>query len=292
MTAIHPSRVNSPPRRRRRRYTARTITSIVAVALGLIWAFPLYWMINTALTAPDQLRSSPPTLFPLTPTFDSFAKVLADPTFWSSMAMSMQVTLIAVVVSLLAATLAAVTLSRYRFRGRTSIIVAVLVVQMIPAEALFISQFRMLGALDLLNTVGGLSLLYVGSVLPFTVWMLKGFVDGVPIELEEAAMVDGCSKVGAFFRVTFPLLGPGLVATGIFGFLASWNEFTLALVVLSSGTSVTLPVWLAGFQTSLRGTDWGGVMAGSTLIAVPVIVLFIFVQSRMSTGMTVGAVKG
>lgn len=105
-------------------------------------------------------------------------------------------------------------------------------------------------------------------------------------------MVDGCSKVGAFFRVTFPLLGPGLVATGIFGFLASWNEFTLALVVLSSGTSVTLPVWLQGFQTSLRGTDWGGVMAGSTLIAVPVIVLFIFVQSRMSTGMTVGAVKG
>ena len=292
MTAIHPSRVNSPPRRRHRRYTTRTITSIVAVALGLIWAFPLYWMINTALTARDQLRSSPPTLFPLTPTFDSFAKVLADPRFWSSMAMSMQVTLIAVVVSLLAATLAAVALSRYRFRGRGRIIVAVLVVQMIPAEALFISQFRMLGALDLLNTVGGLSLLYVGSVLPFTVWMLKGFVDGVPIELEEAAMVDGCSKVGAFFRVTFPLLGPGLVATGIFGFLASWNEFTLALVVLSSGTSVTLPVWLAGFQTSLRGTDWGGVMAGSTLIAVPVIVLFIFVQSRMSTGMTVGAVKG
>ncbi|SEF13279.1 carbohydrate ABC transporter membrane protein 2, CUT1 family [Arthrobacter alpinus] len=291
MTVLQKTRLNSR-RRIGPRISGRTIASLIAIGVGLVWAFPLYWMINTALAAPDQLRSSPPTLFPFAPTFDSFAKVLSDSSFWSSMAMSMQVTLIAVVVALLSATLAAVTLSRFRFRGRTSMIVAVLVVQMIPADALFISQFRMLGAVDLLNTVAGLSLLYVGSVLPFTVWMLKGFVDGVPIELEEAAMVDGCSKVGAFFRVTFPLLGPGMVATGVFAFLAAWNEYTLALVVLSSGTAVTLPVWLQGFQTSLRGTDWGGVMAGSTLIAVPVIILFIIVQNKMSTGMTAGAVKG
>lgn len=276
----------------RPRISGRTIASLLAIAIGLVWGFPIYWMINTALAAPEDLRASPPVLFPTAPVFESFSRVLGDPSFWSSMAMSVQVTCIAVVVALFSATLAAVALSRFRFRGRTSMIIAVLVVQMIPAEALFISQFRMLGAVDLLNTVAGLSLLYVGSTLPFTVWMLKGFVDGVPIELEEAAMVDGCGKVGAFFRVTFPLLGPGLVATGVFGFLAAWNEYTLALVVLSSGSGATLPVWLQGFQTALRGTDWGGVMAGSTLIAVPVIILFIVVQGKMSTGMSAGAVKG
>ncbi|MCU1403998.1 MAG: sugar transporter permease, partial [Glaciihabitans sp.] len=110
--------------------------------------------------------------------------------------------------------------------------------------------------------------------------------------LEEAAMMDGCSKVGAFFRVTVPLLGPGLVSTGVFGFLVAWNEYTLALVILSSGGSTTLPVWLQTFQQGLRGVDYGGVMAGSALVAIPVIVLFVFVQKTMANGMVAGAVKG
>ncbi len=188
--------------------------------------------------------------------------------------------------------LAAVALSRFRFRGRKSFVLALLVVQMIPVEGLFISQYKMLDGADLTNTVAGLTLLYVACVLPFTIWTLRGFVAGLPIELEEAAMVDGCSRVGAFFRITFPLLAPGLVATGVFGFIQAWNEFTLALVVMTREDRQTLPVWLSTFTDVNRGTDWGAVMAGSTLIAIPVIVFFLFVQGRMVAGLTAGAVKG
>ena len=164
---------------------------------------------------------------------------------------------------------------------------------MIPAEGLFISQYKMLEGMSLLNSVLGLTLVYVAAVLPFTVWTLRGFVDGVPRELEEAAMMDGCSRLQAFFRVTLPLLAPGLVATGVFGFIQAWNEFTLALVVMTDPAKETLPVWLVGFSESRsRGVDWGAIMASSTLITIPVIVFFLIVQRRMVSGLTAGAVKG
>ena len=134
--------------------------------------------------------------------------------------------------------------------------------------------------------------MYVASVLPFTIWVLRGFVAGVPFELEEAAMIDGCSRFGAFRRVTFPLLAPGLVATGVFGFIQAWNEFTLAVVVMTREDRETLPLWLSGFVDVNRGTDWGAIMAGSTLIAIPVVVFFLIVQGRMVSGLTAGAVKG
>src|SRR5690625_171971 len=196
-----------------------------------------------------------------------------------------------VVVTVFASLAAALALARFGFRGKKGLIIAILVVQMIPAEALFISQYRMLDGWALLNSVAGLSLLYIGGVLPFVVWMLRGFVQGIPVDLEEAAMVDGCSRVQAFFRVTFPLLAPGLVSTSVFAFLHAWNEYTLALVVLT-GDMQTLPLWLRSFQQGLQGSDLGGVMAGSVLIAVPVMILFAFVQNRMSSGLVSGAVKG
>jgi N,N'-diacetylchitobiose transport system permease protein len=138
----------------------------------------------------------------------------------------------------------------------------------------------------------GLTIVYVASVLPFTVWTLRGFVAGVPYELEEAAMIDGCSRFQAFRRVTFPLLAPGLVATGVFGFIQAWNEFTLAVVVMTREDRMTLPVWLTTFTEVNRGTDWGAIMAGSTLIAIPVVLFFLVVQGRMVAGLTAGAVKG
>ena len=206
--------------------------------------------------------------------------------------MSLMVTLATVVVALGFAFLAAVAVSRFRFRGRYSFVVTLLLIQMIPVEGLFISQYKMLEGMQLLNTVAGLTLVYVASVLPFTIWTLRGFVAGVPYELEEAAMIDGCSRVQAFFRVTFPLLAPGLVATGVFGFIQAWNEFTLAVVVMTRDEKMTLPVWLSTFTDVNRGTDWGAVMAGSTLIAIPVVVFFLVVQGRMVSGLTAGAVKG
>ena len=138
----------------------------------------------------------------------------------------------------------------------------------------------------------GLALTYLVFVLPFTIWTLRGFVGGVPFELEEAAMVDGASRVGAFIRITLPLVAPGLVATGIFAFIQAWNEFIFALVIMNRPEHQTAPVWLQAFNEGARGTDWGGVMAGSTLMALPVIIFFLIVQRKVTAGLTAGAVKG
>jgi N,N'-diacetylchitobiose transport system permease protein len=138
----------------------------------------------------------------------------------------------------------------------------------------------------------GLSLTYLVFVLPFTIWILRGFVVGVPVELEEAAMVDGASRLTAFRKITFPLVAPGLVATAVFAVIQAWNEFIFALVIMNRPEHQTLPVWLQGFNEGARGTDWGGVMAGSTIMALPVIMFFLVVQRRITTGLTAGAVKG
>lgn len=272
----------------------RGVLTAIAIIGGLIWLFPTYWMFNYSLLGKDQLASRTPQAGPWPPTLSHYADILKSDSFWSALRMSLLIAVLTVIVALLFAFFSALAISRFRFRGRRILIVAVLVIQMVPAEALFISQYRMLDTWHLLNSVIGMTILYVGASLPFTVWMLKGFVDGVPVELEEAAMIDGCSRMGAFFRVTFPLLGSGLVASGIFAFLAAWNEYTLALVMLTKNSSRTLPLWLSAFTGGGpdQQTDWGLIMAGATLMAIPVIILFAFVQGRMATGLVGGAVKG
>ncbi|MDR1833874.1 MAG: carbohydrate ABC transporter permease, partial [Propionibacteriaceae bacterium] len=222
------------------------------------------------------------------------AAVLDGGPFFPALWTSLSVTLIAVFLCLLFAFCAALAISRYHFKGRTSFVLAVLFIQMLPAEGLFIAQYKLMSSVGLLNNVLGLSVLYTAAVIPFTVWMLRGFVAGVPADLEEAAMVDGCSRSQAFFRITFPLLAPGLVASGVYAFLQAWNEFTVALVIMQSEASRTLPLWLRTFiqASATRETDWGQVMAASTLVAVPVIIFFLLVQGRMTSGLVAGAVKG
>jgi N,N'-diacetylchitobiose transport system permease protein len=274
----------------------RRRTRILADGLGLVaflvCIFPVYWMVNTSFLDRRDIRAPEPTWLPFGGGLDNYRRLFDDDGFIDALGISLMVTVGTVVVALLFAFLAALAVSRFKFRGRRAFVVTLLVVQMIPAEGLFISQYKMLDTLQLTNTVLGLTALYVAAVLPFTIWTLRGFVAGLPVDLEEAAMVDGCTRVGAFFRITFPLLAPGLVATGVFGFIQAWNEFTLALVVMTNAEKRTLPVWLSTFTDVNRGTDWGAVMAGSTLIAIPVIVFFLLVQGRMVAGMTAGAVKG
>lgn len=270
----------------------RWLLGVLAVVVSLAWSFPIYWMVSSAFLPTNQLRTPTPTFFPAHGTLSNFRRVLADPTFVASFRVSLAVTGLSVVASILFAFVAALAVSRFRFRGRKGFIVAILVVQMIPAEGLFISQYQMLDSWRLVNSVLGLTIVYVAAILPFTIWMLRGFVSGVPIELEEAGMVDGLSRTGAFFRITFPLLAPGLVAAGVYGFLQAWNEYTLALVVMTDPAQRTLPLWLQGLVEADRATDWGVVMAGATLIAVPVILFFLVVQNRMTSGLVAGAVKG
>lgn len=279
---------------RRRLTPGRGLWTLLALTLSAVWALPVYWMLNSSLLPNVVLQKTTPTLVPVGGSLDNFAGVLGDSGFLRALAVSLAVTLLTVAAAIVVAFLGALAISRFRFRGRRSFVLALLLIQMLPAEGLFIAQYKMMSSLGLLNQVLGLAILYTAAVVPFTVWMLRGFVAGVPIDLEEAAMVDGLSRAQAFLRITFPLLAPGLVASGVYAFLQAWNEFTVALVVMTEEQARTLPLWLRGFVqgSAMRETDWGQVMAASTLVAVPVIVFFLLVQSRLSSGLVGGAVKG
>lgn len=266
-----------------------------SIAVFLFSVFPVYWMVNTSLQPNNEIRGSVPNFVPQHLTTANYETVIFDPgraPFLPALGNSLLVTVSTVVIALVFAFLASLAVTRYRFKSRKSFIFAILIIQMIPAEAMIVSTYRVLDGWNLLNTIAGLTLVYVATVLPFTIWTLRGFVNGVPVELEESAMIDGCSRTGAFWRITFPLLAPGLVATGVFGFIQAWNEFLLALVVNSRPEMMTLPVWLRTFQQVTGTTNWAAIMAGSTLMAIPVIVFFLVVQGRMTSGLVSGAVKG
>jgi N,N'-diacetylchitobiose transport system permease protein len=161
----------------------------------------------------------------------------------------------------------------------------------VPLAALIIPLYIMMSRVHQVDKLSGVIVMYLTFVLPFAVWTLRGFLLGVPKELEESAMVDGATRFGAFVRILLPLLGPGLVATSIFAFIQAWNEFIIAYVFLHTPEKQTLMVWLASF-TTLRGTDWGPLMAGATLCSLPVIIFFVLVQRKIAFGLTAGAVKG
>lgn len=277
-----------------KKHPFRSAGSILAVVLAVAWAFPVYWMINSSFQSAATISKLTPTFSPLGGSTTNYVQVLTNSGFTGALKMSLVVTGIALVICIVVAFLGALAISRFRFRGRKSLVLAVILVQMLPAEAMFIAQYKMISGLNLLNTIAGVSIIYVAAVVPFTMWMLRGFVAGVPADLEEAAMIDGCSRFGAFMRITFPLLAPGLVASGVFAFLQVWNEFALASILLTSDASETLPLWLRNFAqpSSLGMIEWGQVMAASTLVAVPVIIFFLIVQGRMTKGMVGGAVKG
>ena len=266
----------------------------LAIAFALVWVFPVYWMINSSFLPTSTLTALTPTFLPFGGSWANFNAVLFHSGFAWALGWSIAITFITLIVAIGFAFVAALAISRFRFRGRRSFVLAVLLVQMLPAEALFIAQYQMISSLHLLNTVIGVSIIYIAMVIPFTVWMLRGFVAGIPVELEEAAMVDGLSRNRAFLKITFPLLAPGLVAAAVYGFLQAWNEFSLALILLPDGDKQTLPLWLRTFiqSSAVQTTNWGQVMAASTLVAVPVIVFFMFVQGRMTAGLVGGAVKG
>jgi N,N'-diacetylchitobiose transport system permease protein len=281
-------------RGRYRRRVQRVLLTVAGLVVFVVSVFPVYWMVSTSFMPNRLIRSPEPTFAPTHPTLDNYRRVLSPGQlpFLDALRVSMSVTVVTVLVALLFGLLAALAVTRFAFLGRRSFIVVILIIQMLPGEAMIISLFRMLDGWHLTNTVLGLSAVYVAGVLPFTIWTLRGFVAGIPVELEEAAMIDGCSRLRSFRSVTLPLIGPGVIATGVFAFIQAWNEFVLALVLMNRQDHLTLPVWLRTFRQVNSGTDWGAIMAGSTLMTIPVIVFFLFVQGRMTSGLVSGAVKG
>nr|WP_216648453.1 carbohydrate ABC transporter permease [Isoptericola chiayiensis] len=251
--------------------------------------FPAYWMLVSAFDAKAGLGTS---FVPAEPTVEHFRFVLTEGGFDVFLRNSAVVALVTVLVSAVLALLASVAVARFRFRLRTQILLMILVVQMVPLEALVIPLFVQVRNLQLLETLLGLIVVYVALALPFGIWMLRGFVAAVPVELEEAAYIDGASWGRMFRSILLPLVAPGLVATSIFSFITAWNEFLFAMTLLGGATeNYTVAIGLRSFFGQFSN-EWGAIMAASTLITVPVMVFFILVQRRLAAGLTSGAVKG
>ncbi|QTX03931.1 carbohydrate ABC transporter permease [Agromyces archimandritae] len=270
--------------------------AIAAVVIACS-VFPVYWMVNASFTPTNKIITREPSFFPTEFTWKNYVTAWTreaapgQTDFPHALGTSLLIALSVVVICALFAFMASIAIARFAFRGRYTFIVSVLIVQMVPGEAMMYTVYNMLDDVQLVNHLFGLFLVHLAAVVPFTIWTLRGFVAGVPADLEEAAQIDGCSKSQAFWKVTFPLLAPGLVSTGIFAFIQSWNEFTMALLLMK-GYNLTLPPWLNSFQSATEATNWGAVMAGATLIALPVVIFFLFVQGRMVGGLVSGAVKG
>ncbi|MEU9326120.1 carbohydrate ABC transporter permease [Streptomyces canus] len=276
----------APGARRKSKAGWNLLGLLVFVTAG----FPVYWMLNTAFKPAKDAIDPDPSLLPTGLTLSNFSRALDIADFWGPVGRSLVVSLSVVAIGVVVGTLAALAISRFAFRGRKVVIVGILAVQMIPLVAMIIPVFLLLNDLDQYDKLSGLIITYLTFILPFTVWTLRGFIVNIPKELEEAAMVDGCSPTGAFLRVVFPLLAPGMVATSVYAFIQAWNEYLYALMLLSQKNQ-TATVWLGNFTTK-HGTEYAPMMAGSTMMAVPIVVLFLLVQRKMAAGLTAGAVKG
>ncbi|MGW5425397.1 carbohydrate ABC transporter permease [Streptomyces sp. NPDC003943] len=277
--------------RTRRRLTAGAVVkNLSALVIAVVFVFPVYWMFASSLKPQHQIMTKDP-VFVFEPTFENYSTATGVDLFWTYVTNSLVVTVGAVVLALFVALLASFALARMRFRGRKAIVLVVMMAQMAPWEVLTIAMYMISRDNDMLNSIPVLTAIYFVMVLPFTIWTLRGFIAAVPVELEEAAQIDGCTRGQAFRKVIFPLLAPGLMSTSIFGFITAWNEFAMILMLNKDKESQTLTLWLTQFQTAF-GNDWGATMAASTLFALPVLIVFLFLQRKAVGGMTAGAVKG
>ncbi|MFI6926239.1 carbohydrate ABC transporter permease [Nonomuraea spiralis] len=278
-----------------RKKLGKILLNTAGVLVFLYAVFPVYWMVSTGFKENDQIFTTEFIPFPTHFTFDHFARVLtegvANNSIWLYMRNSAIVALGTVLVGSVFALLSATAIARFRFKGRGTFLVVLLIVQMLPSEGLLIPLYMMVKRVGLGDQLLGLIITQVALTLPFGIWMLRTFVAAVPRTLEEAAWIDGASRLTTFWKVLFPLVAPGLVATSIFSFITAWNDLVFALYLMSGSEGYTMPVALQYFFGQ-KGVDWGAIMAGSTLMTLPVVVFFLLVQRRMVTGLTAGAVKG
>jgi N,N'-diacetylchitobiose transport system permease protein len=293
--------VNTVPRpaARRKRTTGpagrRRSTTIffntIAVILAVVMFFPVYWMLATAFKPSNEILTFHPNLLPLHPTISNFQSVLHAPNFMDDLGNSLIITSISVVGGVILGFLGALALARFAFAGRRAAVLTVLIVQLVPISSLIIPLYLELQKFHQLDKLSGVIISYMVLLLPFTMWMLRGFIANVPRELDEAAMVDGCTRWQAFRKVLLPLTVPGLVAASIYAFIQAWNEFFIINILNSSNNKQNLMVWLTSNQTA-HGTFWGLLMAGATLSSIPVVIFFMIIQKNVTMGLTSGAVKG
>lgn len=262
------------------------------LGLGFVWTlFPFYWMITTALKPNDDMYRPEPLLVPVRITLSHFHKVFFDSHFPEYFRNSAIVAICTTILSLVVGIFAAYAIVRLDFRGKNLLARGLIFSYLVPPVLLFIPLFELIFKLNLLNSLQGLILAYLTFTVPFTTWLLMGYFRTVPVSLEEAALVDGCTRLTALLRVTLPLSAPAIVVTALFSFTLSWNEFLYALTFTSNPASQTVTVGLA----STVAEDvffWGVMMGASFLVAIPPVVLYLMGQRWVVRGLTAGAVKG
>ena len=287
-----------PPRRRRlvrskatRRRLADGLASMALWTIVLFAILPIVWTFLVSLKPEADIVTATLSYVPKRVTFENYVAIWTRSNFPTLIINSAVVTAMTVVICVVIGTLASYAVSRYRFAGRRELMLFYLVVRMFPAVMIIIPLFILLRSLGLLDSRFGLALAYTTFLLPVFIWMMKGFFEAVPIEVEEAARMDGASRVGAMVRVVLPLVVSGLVATAVFVAIGAWNEFLFALMLTTSAGSRTWPVGLQLMVGEFQ-LPWGSLAAGGIISIVPVIILFALVQGAMVRGLTAGAVKG
>jgi arabinogalactan oligomer/maltooligosaccharide transport system permease protein len=266
------------------------------VAASIVTIYPVLWVLKIAFSAKAGFGSglSP---WPDEPTLDNFRRVLGavdsvgQPVFVRQLGNSVAVSLATTIIGITVSTTAAYAFSRFEFPGRNAGMKAFLVTQMFPSVVMAVPLYILLDELHLLNSMLGLTLVYSTTSVPFCVWMLKGYFDTIPRDLEEAALVDGASRWTIFTRIVLPLARPAIVVTALFSFMSAWNEFILAATFLSDERATTLPVALQRYVDAFS-TDWGGFAAGALIVSLPVMALFFVLQKHLVGGLTAGGVKG
>lgn len=262
---------------------------LVILAILAFELLPIGWVILTSVKPEREFFAYPPSIL-FQPTLANFGSVLTQAAFLKALLNTVIVSVVTTMLAVLLGVLMSYALARFRFRGADLILIAVIATRMVPRATMLVPFFVMMRALQLTNTLPALVLAYSSFALPFAVWMMYGFFLEFPSELEDAARVDGCSRLQALWHISLPLVAPGVAATAILTYIYAWNEFVLALI-LAGGQARTLPVYIATFVTE-RETVWGDLFASSSIAILPVFVLAMLVQKHLVRGLTAGAVKG
>jgi len=259
---------------------------------ALIAVFPILRVISVSLRPSNELLEREFNIIPPGATFENYVHVITQTDFVQWLINSLLITVGTSIVGLIFAATSAYAFSRYKFPGRGVGLTALLATQLIPATMLLVPIFVIAVQLDLQGTYRGLMIAYSVTSVPFSIWILKGYYDTVPIELEEAAMVDGCSQLEAFWRILIPLSTPALAIVFLFNFLAAWNEYVLARVMIASNADLwTWPIGILRFQAQFQ-TQWGDMAASSVLVSIPIVALFLYSSRWLVNGVTLGGVKG
>jgi multiple sugar transport system permease protein len=270
-------------------WASQTVTyGLLAIFVALV-AIPLFWMVTTAIKTNKELYEDF-SYFPHRPTLENFTRVVVREGLLTNIRNSFTVATVTTLITVIVSALAAFSIVRYRYRGREWIGRLILFKYLLPSAMLFIPLYVIVTALGLGNTQQGLILTYLTFTIPFCTWMLMGYFRGMPVELEEQAMVDGCTKLGAMLRILLPLSAPGLVASAIFSFTLAWNEFLLALVITMDQQTMTVPIKLSMMIVGDQYI-WGQLMAGAVLASIPVGILYFIGQRFVVQGLAAGAVK-